>query len=482
MDMQATPEVARKALEAAFLAQRNAHRADPFPSLQQRRERLERLKAMTEAHGAALAEAISADFGHRSSHETRLAEISLTISTVRHAQRHLARWMKPRRAPTAIQFLPAKNVLMRQPLGVVGIIAPWNYPYLLAMSPAVGALAAGNRVMIKPSEFTPRFSALLAALVAEYFEPSEMTVVTGDMEVGQAFSELPFDHLIFTGSTATGRRVAVAAAKNLTPVTLELGGKSPAIIDPSADLDAAAASLAFGKLLNAGQTCVAPDYILVPEDKRDALVAALKAAAEKMYPRLADNPDYTAIINERHYQRLESLLADAVAGGAQLVPLTQAAGAEVRRAKAVRKFPPTLVMRTTPEMRIMQEEIFGPVLPVVTYRNDIQEAIDYVNGRDRPLALYWYGKDGRNRELVLAKTVSGGVTINDCIWHLCQEEQPFGGVGPSGMGAYHGEWGFRALSKEKPVFHQSRLSGIGLLHPPYGKTFETMLRVLRIIG
>ena len=461
---------------------RAAYQRDPYPDYKQRYDWLERLAQLTERHGEELVAAISADFGHRSPHESRLAELSLIVGAVRDAQRHLKKWMKPRRMATALQFKPASNRLLCQPVGVVGIIAPWNYPHQLALGPAVAALAAGNRVMIKPSEFTPRYSALLEQLVCAYFAPDEVAVVNGEAEVAQAFSALPFDHLVFTGSTATGRYVAIAAARNLTPVTLELGGKSPAIIDNSADIKAAAASLVFGKMMNAGQTCVAPDYLLVPAARRDEMVAAMNEAAKRMYPTLADNPDYTSIVNQRHFDRLQQLLKDASQQGARLVTLGGADELEVERAATRRKLAPVLVLDTTPAMRIMQEEIFGPLMPVVTYSGDVREAIDHVNGGDRPLALYWYGTDTANREQVLRNTISGGVTINDCLWHTCQESQPFGGTGPSGMGAYHGVWGFRAFSKEKPVFYQSRLNGIGLLYPPYGKVFNGMLRLLKFLA
>ncbi len=469
-------------LAATHQRLRAAWRRDPHPGRSQRHDWLERLVQLTERHGQELVDAISADFGHRSAHETRLAELTLIAGAARHAQRHLKRWMKPRRMATALQFLPGRNRLLCQPVGVVGIIAPWNYPHQLAFGPAIAALAAGNRVMLKPSEYTPRYAALLAQLVPAYFSPDEMVVVTGDRTVAQAFSALPFDHLVFTGSTATGRHVAQAAARNLTPVTLELGGKSPAIIDSSAALEAAAASLVFGKLVNAGQTCVAPDYLLVPAALRDAMVDALCRAAARMYPTLADNPDYSAIINGSHLARLQGLLADAEGQGARLLPLGCADRAEMARAAAAGKLAPMLVLDTAPSMRIMQEEIFGPLLPVLTYSGDVGEAIAHINGGERPLALYWYGSDARNRERVLRETVSGGVTVNDCLWHLCQESQPFGGAGASGMGAYHGVWGFRAFSKEKPVFQQSRLSGVRLLYPPYGKVFDGMLKLLRLLG
>ncbi|MEB0031196.1 coniferyl aldehyde dehydrogenase [Undibacterium sp. RTI2.1] len=478
--MNPAPEVIAQTLDAALTRLRNAYRANPNPSLEQRLDWLNRLAKLTVDHGDAICEAISADFGHRSKHETELADLSLIVSSIKHTKRHLAGWMKPRRVTTALQYLPAKNKLLSQPLGVVGVIAPWNYPHQLAIGPVIAAFAAGNRVMLKPSEFTPNYSLLLAKLVADYFTEDELVVIPGSMEVGRAFSELPFDHLVFTGSTSIGRQVAIAAAKNLVPVTLELGGKSPAIIDSSADIKSAAASLAFGKLLNSGQTCVAPDYLLVPADKLDELVAALVAAASKMYPTLDNNSDYTSIINERHFARLQTLVTDAVERGAQTIPLTRTPMSKAT--SDARKLAPALVLNVTPDMRIMQEEIFGPLLPIVTYDGNVKVAIDFVNQRERPLALYWYGTDNTSRDLVLSQTVSGGVTINDCLWHLSQESQPFGGVGPSGMGAYHGEWGFRTLSKEKPVFYQSKMNGVSLLYPPYGKTFSRMLKLLKAIA
>ncbi len=465
-------------LYAIFERQRAAFAADMNPTLTSRKDRLARLAAMGEKHAGEIVEAISADFGHRSSHETQMAELVLVGGTIRHAERHLNSWMKPRRMPTALHYRPASNRLLRQPLGVVGIVAPWNYPYQLALAPAVAAIAAGNRGMIKPSELTPRFSELLRRIVAESFVEDEMAVVTGDAQIGKAFTELPFDHLFFTGSTAVGRMVAQAAAKNLTPVTLELGGKSPAILDPSSDLGIAVPRLAFGKLLNAGQTCIAPDYAFVPNDRIDAFAEHMHRAVAKMYPRLAANPDYTSIVSERHFARLQGLLEDARARGARIVTINPA-GEDFDPAR--RKQPPVLVLGATPEMKLMQEEIFGPILPVLGY-DRIEEAIAYINRHDRPLALYWFGSDGASRDKVLSQTISGGVTLNDCIWHIAQEDQPFGGVGASGTGSYHGEWGFRTFSKEKPVFIQPRLNGMFLMRPPFGKTFERMLALLRRIA
>ncbi|TIN27514.1 MAG: aldehyde dehydrogenase family protein, partial [Mesorhizobium sp.] len=359
----------------------------------------------------------------------------------------------------------------------VGIVSPWNYPFQLTVAPVTAALAAGNRVLIKPSELTPAFSALLAKLVVEHFAADELSVITGDAEMGKAFVSMPFDHLLFTGSTSVGRQVAIAAAANLTPVTLELGGKSPAIFDPSCDLDAAVASIAYGKLLNAGQTCIAPDYLLVPKGQAGTVAAKLATAIAKLYPTLRDNPDYTAIISDRHHQRLRDMVTEARDAGADVTEINPA-GEELGATS--RKLLPTLVRNAGANLRLMREEIFGPVLPIVEYAG-IDEAIDHVNGADRPLALYWFGRDRGNRQRILHETVAGGVTINDCMLHLVQENQPFGGVGASGMGAYHGEWGFRTFSKEKPVFLQSRLSAGAMLRPPYGKTFERLFSLLRHI-
>jgi coniferyl-aldehyde dehydrogenase len=458
--------------------QRAAFRAEMAPSAQARIDRLDRLAAMTERSGAEIAAAISADFGNRSPHETELAEIMPITAAIRHTRRNLKRWMKTRRAPTATPYRPGHNLLMRQPLGVVGIISPWNYPYQLAIGPAVAALAAGNRVMLKPSELTPRLADLLARMVADHFAPDEFAVVVGDAEIGKAFSGLPFDHLLFTGSTAVGRLVAQAAARNLTPVTLELGGKSPAILDPSCDIERAARSIAFGKFLNAGQTCIAPDYVLAPRQSIEAFCAALQRAIARLYPTLAANRDYSSIVSDRHHQRLAGLLADAQAQGARAIVVNPAGEA---LDPAARKLAPTLVLGATPQMKLMKEEIFGPILPILGY-DAVDEALAAVNALDRPLALYWYGEDRRQRDHVLGATISGGVTVNDCAIHFLQEDQPFGGVGASGMGAYHGEWGFRTFSKEKPVFVQARLNGLALLYPPYGRTFARMMALLRWIA
>ncbi len=368
--------------------------------------------------------------------------------------------------------------MIPQPLGVIGIIAPWNYPLQLTLAPAIGALAAGNRVMIKPSELTPRFSALLKEVIAAKFDSTEMIVTRVEDEIAKAFAALPFDHLIFTGSTRIGRLVAEAAGRNLTPITLELGGKSPAIVDRSADIDQAAERIAYAKLLNAGQTCIAPDYAFVPDAEVQNFADKVEGHMRRMFGTDPANGNYTSIISDRHYARLEALAADAVAKGAKVI---RAAKPEDPAWKRLRKFPPTIVVGATADMTIMQEEIFGPLLPVMGY-HDAKEPVAYINKHDRPLALYWFGKDDAAREEVLSRTVSGGVTVNDCLFHFTQINQPMGGVGASGTGAYHGEWSFRELSKLKPVFYRSPLNRLADLYPPYGSKIARLQKMLRFMS
>jgi coniferyl-aldehyde dehydrogenase len=468
----------QRALDDAFHAQFERSRAEPAPTLEVRLDRLSRLKAAIAENESRFEQAISADFGHRSAVETTIAETLFLMVEIKHAAKHLRKWMAPQRVSTSLQFMPAKNRLIPQPLGVVGIIAPWNYPLQLTLAPAIGAIAAGNRVMIKPAELTPRFSALLKEGMAKKFAPDELLVTEIGEDVAKAFAALPFDHLIFTGSTRVGRLVAEVAGRNLTPVTLELGGKSPAIVDRSADLDEAAERVAYGKLLNAGQTCIAPDYALVPEESVQAFAEKLRTQMRRMFGTEPNNADYTSIISDRHYARLEALVADAAAKGAKIL---QPAKADDANWKAKRKFPPTIVVGASPEMTIMQEEIFGPVLPLLGYR-DAREPIAYVNRHDRPLALYWFGRNNAARDAVLAQTVSGGVTVNDCLFHFTQINQPMGGVGASGSGAYHGEWGFRNLSKLKPVFYRSALNRLADLYPPYGSKIARLQKLLRFMS
>ncbi|PQA86529.1 coniferyl aldehyde dehydrogenase [Hyphococcus luteus] len=462
-------------LARLFALQKEAYAAAPFPSYEERIANLNRIIRLTEANEDAFIEAINADFGNRARQETVIAEIVVTVSGAKLTKKNLKKWMQPRGAPTPLHMLPARSRIEPQPLGVVGIISPWNYPLQLALAPAIAALAAGNRVLIKPSELTPHLAETLKAAIASEFDESVCAVVTGGVETGQAFTETPFDHLLFTGSTAVGKRVAEAAAKNLTPVTLELGGKSPAIIDESADIETAARSIAHGKMLNAGQTCVAPDYVLAPRDKVDATVDAIAAAARKMFPAIDTTHDYTSIISDRHFARLKSLVEEARDRGAKIV--------EIGSSNALypqRKLPLTMIVDPPADAAVMKEEIFGPVLPVLPI-GSTDEAIAYVNKGDRPLALYWYGESDAARDKVLEKTVSGGVTVNDALWHVAQENLPFGGVGKSGIGAYHGETGFNTFSHLKPVFYQSRFASSALLHPPYTAKTDKIISFVRKI-
>jgi coniferyl-aldehyde dehydrogenase len=449
--------------QAAFLK-------DMSPSRAARVDRLTRLANLIASHADEFASAISSDFSTRSKVEIRITETLVLQAGIRHAIRHLGRWMKPRRVPTAMAYRPGRSRIMRQPLGVIGIISPWNYPLQLALAPLIGALAAGNRAMIKPSELTPAFSQALGLAVAGEFSPDEVAVVTGDASVGKEFAALPFDHLVFTGSTAVGREVAQAAARNLTPVTLELGGKSPAIVDESCRFETVMDRIAWGKLINAGQTCIAPDYMLVPRGDVDRFVQALRKSMSGLYPKFRSNPDYSGIISDRHLRRLNDLLDDARQRGAQVIEIEPALDTRA----VTRQLAPAIVLNANDSMRLMNEEIFGPILPIVPY-DKIEDALGFVNGRDRPLALYWFGENNANRDKVLAGTIAGGVSINDTLLHIAQESLPFGGVGASGQGHYHGEYGFRQFSKEKPIFIQSRFSGGGIIRPPYKASIGRIL-------
>lgn len=462
-------------LRQKFDLQRAACLSQPESPWAQRADRLSRLALLVENNAHEIALAIDRDFGHRSLHETDLLEVFPSLAGIRHCLAHGKRWMRGERRSTGKWFLPASSRVMPQPLGVAGVIVPWNYPLYLAVGPLASAFVAGNRAMLKLSEFTPAFGALLEQLVANRFAPEELVVLNGDAALAAEFSGLPFDHLLFTGSTSVGRHVMRAAAENLTPVTLELGGKSPAIIAPGYPMAHAAARILIGKCLNAGQTCIAPDYVLVPEGSEQAFVAAARACVARMYPQILATPDYSSIVNPRHYARIMSYLDDARAQGATVENLAkhrEAPDAESRR------IPPLVLTGVKDGMRVMQEEIFGPLLPLVSYRG-IDAAIGYVNARPRPLALYLFDADAARIERVLARTIAGGVTINDTLLHIAQDALPFGGVGPSGMGQYHGYEGFLTFSKMKPVFRQSRFNGAGMFGPPYGARFARMIQMLK---
>ncbi|MDP1688255.1 coniferyl aldehyde dehydrogenase [Hydrogenophaga sp.] len=463
-------------LRALFDAQHQASRAQIDVPLALRRERLARLKALIDQHGAALADAVQADFGVRSRQLTEVADLFVLRAAIGQLHKELPHWMKTRRVATPLYLKPARAHLQRQPLGVVGVIGPWNYPLQLTLGPAATALAAGNRVMLKPSELTPHSSALMASLVHGAFSADEFSVVLGGADVAHEFASLPFDHLFFTGSTAVGRKVAAAAAVNLTPTTLELGGKSPCIVDASCNLVDAAVKIAHGKLLNAGQTCIAPDYVLLPRGQEAAFEQAYTAAVARLFPTIAGNPDYAAIVSERHQARLQALLAEASAQGARVVYV--APPGSTAAASTARQMNPTLVFNPGPGLRLLDEEIFGPILPVLAY-DSLDEAIQRINAGPRPLALYWFGTDTAARDRVMASTVSGGVSINDTLMHVAHENLPFGGVGESGWGAYHGETGFLRFTQQKPVLVQSRFSMGHVFYPPYGARFDQVMGLLK---
>lgn len=468
---QGAPEVW---LQALLSKQKKALRHNGIPTYKQRIAALKVLKQGLVNHQDDFVAAVSADFGNRSAHETVLAEIFVVVSEIDDAIRHLRRWMKPTVERAVWQYAPATTQILYQPKGVVGVIGAWNYPIQLNLGPAVGAIAAGNHVMIKPSELAPRTAQLIEDIVSNSYPTSYFTICNGDVDVSAAFSAMPFDHICFTGSGRVGKIIMRNAAENLTPVTLELGGKSPAIVGTDAVSKMAAARIARGKFMNAGQTCVAPDYVLVHESMRDQFVADMRDKVAQAYGNVSENDDYTHIVCEAHYQRHKDLIADAEAQGATVI---SACGSESKPDDSRRMFPPTLVVNPTDDMRVMQEEIFGPILPIKTYKT-IDEAIDYINDNDNPLALYYFGEGKKGQKHVLEKTLSGGVSINDTIYHLPQPNLPFGGVGASGMGHYHGHFGFLEFSKQKPVFVQSKVSFLDLLTPPYGRIMNLALRVL----
>ncbi|MEW9897783.1 coniferyl aldehyde dehydrogenase [Chitinivorax sp. PXF-14] len=459
-------------LNRLFEAQQASYDANRYPDAEVRRTNLGKLEKVLLDNIDAIAQAISADFGSRSPNETRI-ELFASIEGIRHAKSHLKGWMKSRRAGVSMWFAPATGKVMPQPLGVVGIIVPWNYPAYLAIGPLTSALAAGNRAMIKMSEATPHTGELLGNLLRSQFDESLVCVINGGPDVAQAFSSKPFDHLLFTGSTAVGKHVMRAAADHLTPVTLELGGKSPTILSPDFPMETAVKRIMFGKCFNAGQTCVAPDYLLVPAGKEQAFIDLARQQVAKFFPKMATNNDFSAVVNPRHRQRLQGYLDDARAKGATLIELNPAG----ENLSATGKIAPTLVLNVNDDMKIMQEEIFGPLLPILPYR-DLGEAIKYVNARPRPLALYYFDHDSRRIDRVMRETISGGVTLNDTIIHFPQDDLPTGGVGASGMGYYHGKYGFDTMSKLKGIISQSRFDTLWLMHPPYGRMFKTIYKLM----
>ena len=455
-------------LSSVFQQQQKAFYLCRYPEYQLRKAKIKRLLFTIIKHEEALVEAISKDFGYRSPNETWLSEIFQITSTIKYVLRHLRQWMKKHKRHTDIIFQPAKNYVYYQPAGVVGIIVPWNYPALLSLSPLAYALAAGNRVCIKMSEYTPYTNEVIKHICHHCFNDDEVAVITGGNKVAASFSQLPFDHLLFTGSTAVGKKVMQAAAKNLTPVTLELGGKSPLVIDGTFSLQKAARMICFAKGLNAGQTCIAPDYVFIPENKLDVFIKHMKKQFNVVYPCFSTNEDYSSIINEAHFQRLQNYLREACAVNTQIVTL---AVQQTRRASDLRKLPITLLINPSKNLPVMQEEIFGPLLPVITYKT-LDEVVSLINQQAKPLACYLFSYDSVYQEYITKHVSCGGMCINDLLSHIAQHDLPFGGVGSSGMGRYHGIEGFQTFSNAKAVCQRGKLNLSSLLYPPYGQQFK----------
>lgn len=467
------PAIGRRSLQDLFDSQRAAFRRGVV-DYTQRMAALKRLEGVLLEQQDEIVRATDEDFGGRARQETLLLELAPLVDGIRHTRKHLKKWMKPERVTAGIHFFPAQARIVYQPLGVVGILGAWNYPTFLTLRPLVDAMAAGNHAMLKPAELAPRTAEVLQRMIAENFPEEYVAVVNGDAQLAAEFCKLPFDHILFTGSTRVGKLVMKAAAENLTPVTLELGGKCPAIIHPDFPLRTAVERIMTGKLYNAGQTCLAPDYVFVHDSERDEFVKLAAEISQHLYPNGSESRDYTRIVSRRHFERLKSLVDDAVASGATAVGL---GASRTPAGETDRFFLPQALLDVSDGMRVMQEEIFGPILPVLTYRK-LDDALQYVNSHAQPLALYYFDNDARRVKRVLGGTTSGGVTVNDVIFHIAQNNLPFGGVGASGMGHYHGRAGFATFSKPKAVFLQSRFSALKFLRPPYGARTERFIRFL----
>lgn len=465
-------------MQAVLEAQRSSYLNEGMVTASTRIDRLDRVIDALVRHSETISKAMDEDFGGRPRQVSLMTDVSGSLGCLKHCRQHLKTWMKHEKRPSMfpLNLLGSRSTIEYQPKGVVGILSPWNFPLGMAFEPLAGIFAAGNRAMIKPSEFTPATSAVISDLVTEAFDPTELAVFTGGPEVGQAFSSLAFDHMIFTGATSIARHVMSAAAKNLVPVTLELGGKSPVVISRDVDLTQAVQRIIVGKLLNSGQACITPDYIMVPEEKLDDVIDLARIAVKAMYPSLLNNEQYTAVINDRHFQRLTGYLADAGERDVKIVAINPAN--ENFESNRNQKIPPTLVINPSDDALCMQEEIFGPILPIKTYKS-FEETITYINSKPRPLAAYYFGNDKSEEKRFLTGTTSGGVSINDVMFHMLQKDLPFGGVGPSGMGAYHGVEGFKTFSHGKSIYRQTQKFNVaklaGLL-PPYGDTTEKSIR------
>lgn len=471
-------ELAEK-MNTVLAAQREDYLKEGAVSAESRIDRLDRGIDVTIKYKDKLVEALNEDFSSRPRQISLLTDVAASVGPMNHAKKHLRKWMKGEKRPTMfpLNLFGGRSRIEYQPLGVVGVISPWNFPVNLTFGPLAGILAAGNRAMIKPSEFTPATSALMAEMVAEAWDEKEVAIFDGGPEVGQAFSGLAFDHLLFTGATSIAKHIMAAAARNLVPVTLELGGKSPVIISRSADIEKSIGRIMLGKTMNAGQICLAPDYLMVPEEKLHEVIAAAQKAVSEMYPTILANDEYTSMINDRHFDRLNGYIAEAEERGVKTIAINPA-NEDFSAQQGTRKIPPTLISEPADDMKVMQEELFGPLLPIRTYK-EFDETINYVNANPRPLAAYYFGEDKQEEEAVLTRTTSGGACINDVIMHVMQEELPFGGVGPSGTGAYHGHEGFKNFSHAKSIYRQANLNvgKLGGMLPPYGKATESTIKM-----
>lgn len=453
-----------------FHRQRSTYLNDPMPSAEQRIDLLKRLKSALLSYCDRLCEALDADYDGRSRQDTLISDILPCVMNISYSYRKLKKWMRPERRSAGLLLAPASIKVHYQPLGVVGIIVPWNFPVILSLGPLISALAAGNRAMIKLSEFTPHANKVLIEMLASVFSPEQVVCVEGEAELAAQFTALPFDHLLFTGSTTVGRHVMRAAAENLTPVTLELGGKSPAIVGPDVEIDNAVERMSFGKCLNAGQICVAPDYVLVPRDKVDAFTESYQKRFAAMYPDGVNSKDYTSVINLRQYERLQSWLEDARSKGARVIPCVEGQHRDDSRQRMTTH----LLLDATDEMTVMQNEIFGPLLPVIPY-DSIDDAMSFIRRRPRPLALYLLSYDKPLQNKIIDQTHAGGMCINDTVFHVAADDAPFGGIGPSGMGHYHGVEGFKTFSKAKTVLTQGKFATSIFMHPPYGKWLQKLI-------
>jgi coniferyl-aldehyde dehydrogenase len=463
-------------MESILTRQKSANLRDGIPSAAKRIEWIDKAIDLLITHGDAFNDAMCEDFGHRSKDQSGFTDIASSIGALKFAKKNLHKWMQParRKVEFPLGLLGSKAEIQYQPKGVIGVISPWNFPINLTFTPLAGVFAAGNRCMIKPSEFTEATSELMKSVIAQYYDAEEVVVITGGPEVGAEFTKLAFDHILFTGATSVAKHVMRAAADNLVPLTLELGGKSPVILGRSADMQKAANRIMAGKTLNAGQICLAPDYAFIPKEKTAEFTAAATRAVEKMFPTgLKDNDDYTSIVNQRHFDRIMGYLEDARSKGAEVIEINPTGDNFSQQPH--HKIAPHIIVDPTDDMRIMQDEIFGPILPIKSY-GEASDAIAYINANPRPLGLYYFGEDAAERNTVLNNTTSGGVTVNDVIFHVAQEDLPFGGVGPSGMGSYHGQDGFYEFSHKKSVYTQTGSEMLAMIRPPYGETYRKQVK------